>query len=395
MGLQAILWAFLTGALPLQRVLDTSHPWALYPERWIQVGPMRQVHGYFAWLMLAFVGGWVVSSLAPLFSRAATVSLRREGLCVRYRSGWPRERVIPLSQVVSAAATGDQLAVRLDSGAELTVASPHAKALAAKIAKRRRAAPQIVGGLGWDVMPGGRFARLVYALGGIAPLVMHAKAWGAETAQGSWAAPALALAVTSVWLLIGVAAGSRRQVTVGADGVRIDHFGRSRFVRHADIASVTGRGGKLKLVLKNGKRLTLGVENTVAIADRIEEAKRRHDEAQPSELSDEHAKLLARGDRSADRWKSDLDKALHEQAYRKETVRPADLLRVVSDPSAHPEQRVAAAFAVRSDGEARSRIRIAADACADRDTQAALEATLEEELSEAHLARAARRHREK
>ena len=74
-------------------------------------------------------------------------------------------------------------------------------------------------------------------------------------------------------------------------------------------------------------------------------------------------------------------------------MRVADLVDLVGDGHADPEQRVAAALALPKDEETRDKLRIAAARCADQDTKAALEAAAEGEVALAEMERAVERFR--
>jgi hypothetical protein len=87
-------------------------------------------------------------------------------------------------------------------------------------------------------------------------------------------------------------------------------------------------------------------------------------------------------------------KRLTDASYRNEAVRIADLETVLGNPTADPEQRVAAAVALSHDDAAKKRIRIVAAACADPDLEAALEAAAEGELDAARLRKARKRFRD-
>jgi hypothetical protein len=109
------------------------------------------------------------------------------------------------------------------------------------------------------------------------------------------------------------------------------------------------------------------------------------------------AELLDRGGRSLEAWRAALGRLLQRGAqYRSAAISDDDVLGVLEDPAARPALRIGAALALResADPDARRRVRIAAAACADEETRAALEAAAEDHLDAAPIRRAVERRGE-
>jgi hypothetical protein len=190
-------------------------------------------------------------------------------------------------------------------------------------------------------------------------------------------------AALSHWLL------RRRELVVGIDGLRLDGLLRKRFIPFHEVERVRDEGDETLIDRKKGWDLRLVKEpdggGLTEVLSRTIEAR---DEAlsRPAELLED----LRRGERSAKAWGESIAK-LTRGSYRDKRLRVADLEAVVDNPTADPEQRVAAAVALSPDDEARARIRVAADGLADIDMRAALEAAAEGEIALRRLERAKRR----
>jgi hypothetical protein len=187
------------------------------------------------------------------------------------------------------------------------------------------------------------------------------------------------------------------QVVIGAEGVVIRRGRRPEVVPFADIErawseSRLGDDGRLILQLRGrrGARLRRIVvrgdfELATGLADRIHEAlatARREAVAAAVRLDPEG--------RSVAEWRAALAGLLHGNAgYRIAAVGADDLIAMVGDASAPAPWRIGAALALRESDhpEARARVRFAADACADDEVRAALEAAAAEELDETPIQR--------
>lgn len=190
----------------------------------------------------------------------------------------------------------------------------------------------------------------------------------------------------------------RMRVTVGADGVHLHQaITGSRFISFRDLASVsmekhtiTFRLVDLSTVcvhhLGEG-RPELGYDREregAALVARVREAHAAFHAAAPS-----GAHGLGRGRRSATEWIQHAS-ALREDsvAYRAAAVPNEHLWRIVEDAAASPTERAGAALALRRDLDdaGRTRLRLAAEACAERRLRVALETATEEDEAALALA---------
>lgn len=185
-------------------------------------------------------------------------------------------------------------------------------------------------------------------------------------------------------------------VVVGADAVMVRRPFATRVIPLSDIQSVGSLGADLKIQLRadagrDGEDLitVAGTEAALAagIAARIREAIVRRGSGEGALAAGD----LDPGDRSFADWRASLSTLLKRGAdYRRAALGAEDLLAVVDDAAAPPARRIGAAIALR-DGdhpEARARVRIAADTCADEETRAALAAAAaEEEMEEEPIRR--------
>ena len=104
----------------------------------------------------------------------------------------------------------------------------------------------------------------------------------------------------------------------------------------------------------------------------------------------EAAGALDRDGRSTEQWQAALrDVAAGKRRYRIAPLEPEELLEIVEDGAADPTRRIAAAYATSTTGDpaALERVRIAAAASANAETQALLEAAAEGELAESSAQR--------
>lgn len=163
------------------------------------------------------------------------------------------------------------------------------------------------------------------------------------------------------------------QVTVGADGIALRRrLGRARFVSIASIDSVFLAGNELTLGLLDGTKVHLWATALGGvIPDGFSALERRLSAAVQGRRSSgtSVSSLLARGGRSVQSWVQDLSRlgAPTEQQYRQPALSPEALWRVVEDPSATGEIRVAASVALRAaiGEEAEARLSVIAATCAD------------------------------
>ncbi|MBX3230407.1 MAG: PH domain-containing protein [Labilithrix sp.] len=174
-------------------------------------------------------------------------------------------------------------------------------------------------------------------------------------------------------------------VTVGADGVRVRELRGTRFVPFSEIERVRSEGNDLILDLRDGTNVELHHpigSNASLEADRSHEAKKLGERIAEQLAAHRRAPrvnldVLTRAGRRAEEWLR-ATQALTEQnaTFRTQAVPHEALWRVVEDASAAPTARAGAALALRRelDDAARTRLRVAADACAAPQLRVALEA---------------------
>jgi len=186
-----------------------------------------------------------------------------------------------------------------------------------------------------------------------------------------------------------------REIVIGADGVLVRSVWGTRLVPFAEIEDALCAGNRLLLHLRDprgGRREKLFVLRghdagiAAGLADRIADAIR----AAGGKPSASAAAELDPAGRPLHAWRAALGKLLTGGGdYRRSALGADHLIAVLEDASAPPARRIGAAIALR-DGvhpEARARVRIAADACADEDVRAALEAAAAEEIDEGPIRR--------
>jgi hypothetical protein len=225
----------------------------------------------------------------------------------------------------------------------------------------------------------------------------------------------------------------RREVIVGTDGVALEGFGKRRFVSYSRVRRVARDPRGVRLYLNDGVSVllptladanaplpvTAGVDATFdptsaprgiprgvsvdelyrkdlarreALFERIEQAMAARGQSRVSQVQ---LAQLDRQRRSLPAWRKDLRAllAVEGSGYRGAALGSDQLAEVVEDAGAPAERRVAAAIALSSKGdpEARRRVRVAVEACADHDLRAALEHAAEGEIEEAELGRVVKR----
>ena len=172
------------------------------------------------------------------------------------------------------------------------------------------------------------------------------------------------------------------EVVVGADGVTIRRRLRRRFLRFEEIAAagvegIDERSTTLVISLAGGSQERIGAgivatERIPALAARIRDAKAAASGASGARRG---AALLARGGRSLAYWRAALvDLVQRNKGYRDVSLSRDDLERALAAPGSTAEERIGAALALSGLGpeEARPRLRVAADVCADPKLRTAL-----------------------
>lgn len=176
------------------------------------------------------------------------------------------------------------------------------------------------------------------------------------------------------------------RVSVGADGLHLRQLlSRARFIPFSALRTAELDGQNVHLRLRDGRVETMHHPSTgegwkpLLYRDRADEGRMLVDriDARVEQLRGHGAEvaLLARGERSTREWLHEVSLASDEHATFRAPALPVDeLWRVVEDPALATTARAGAAFALRSrlDDAGRSRLRIAADACAEPKLRAAL-----------------------
>ncbi|MEP7124364.1 MAG: hypothetical protein ABJE95_25780 [Byssovorax sp.] len=228
----------------------------------------------------------------------------------------------------------------------------------------------------------------------------------------------------------------RREVIVGTDGVALEGFGKRRFVSYSRVRRVARDPRGVRLYLNDGVSVllptltdanaplpvTAGVDapfdpasaprglprgvsidalyrkdlaRREALFERIEQAMQARGQSRVPQVQ---LAQLDRQRRTLPAWRKDLRAllAVEGSGYRGAALGSDQLAEVVEDAGAPAERRVAAAIALSSKGdpEARRRVRVAVEACADEDLRAALEHAAEGEIEEAELERVVKARRE-
>ncbi len=182
------------------------------------------------------------------------------------------------------------------------------------------------------------------------------------------------------------------RIVTGTDGVRIVWLGRGRFVPYGRITHIVENEDEVAIRDTDGAihairfvepwwfrrsrwfLQALFGRQKLALAARMKEGLRAHQERQ---AESEVGALLVRGGRSKEEWLASLrDLGTRDTAGYRTAKVPRDLLwQVAENPSASPEERAAAAVALRAqlDAEERARLSTLADATAAPKVRVALE----------------------
>jgi hypothetical protein len=196
---------------------------------------------------------------------------------------------------------------------------------------------------------------------------------------------------------------SPAELVIGADGITVKQGFARQFIPFAAIARIdTGRGRRniygavlppidpVTIDLKDGSQV---VPRTVCFtADQQAELAARLADAQEAFAagacdSDATARLDRNG-RSARAWRDALRDALATAGgYRAEALDPNGVVRVLESPAAPVERRIGAALALAASmgDEGRTRICVAAAACANPRVRIALEKAARGALADADL----------
>lgn len=181
---------------------------------------------------------------------------------------------------------------------------------------------------------------------------------------------------------------------IGVDGIVVPGLLGSRFIPHAWIAATsheTGGTGNayhfVRIALAGARRaVTLPAataDEAMAIIERIRSAGEAMEAQGRARLLD----ALARAERPVPEWRRALSALLSRGDYRKAGHDVEEVMRIVEDPLAPLEQRVAAALAARphEDEALQRRIRVAAESCVEPRVRIVLEKAATGELEDAEM----------
>jgi len=212
--------------------------------------------------------------------------------------------------------------------------------------------------------------------------------WGAALAVAAGSAPLFAL---GYWLWAKV---RPTWLHIGADGIVVPGLLRERFVPHGDITGAAHTTGGIenayhfvRISLAGSQRpITLPAANP-GEADAIVERIRGAGEAMKAQERARLLDALSRADRPVPEWRRALGALLARGDYRSAGRDVEEVMRIVEDPAAPLEQRVAAALAVRphEDEAIQERIRVAAGACVEPRVRIVLEKAAAGDIEDAEL----------
>jgi hypothetical protein len=216
---------------------------------------------------------------------------------------------------------------------------------------------------------------------------------GAATSLvGPFANPSMEAFFTIVFIglfaLVIAELSSPPVLTVGLDGLRLRTLLRSRYVPHTKILDLADSESGATLLLEGNKRLKLAAMRTRGRADAVDGLRALLRRALSASFrrrsSSRAAEALDRRGERFDDWKARLAKLTSSLGYREGSLDAEALADVVDDAQSPVDRRLGAALALaKAGGEAgKARVRIAAEATADVELRAALEAAAEQELTD-------------
>lgn len=300
-----------------------------------------------------------------------TIRLAQDGLVVEHAG---QATTLPAARIEGGYIEGGP------AGAILVLQLTEGHLLTASIAWRQRVdAEALMGRLGADrqtvtvrLVPAGKPARRQLGCALIAFAVLGVPLMGAVLSLigQAFRQPALLpdhfvlLLLFGGWLAVSfvmLRAVTPTALVVGGDGVVIRRLPfPKRFVAYHQLDDVTVDEDRLRLRVDD-ETITIRSQSGVAaraVAERIGRQKYLQLKAPGGELG-----VLRRGNQNWETWRANLRELLGEdRGYRVRSVTPEELLQIVEDPFAHPEQRVGAALAVADvSAKARARIESAAE----------------------------------
>jgi hypothetical protein len=169
------------------------------------------------------------------------------------------------------------------------------------------------------------------------------------------------------------------RVDVGSDGILLRRLGERRFISYGALEGASVHGRQISLSVRPGKRLRLRLLGTGSEAEISRDALlRRIEEAQAAFVASRDTEgteaLIAPGGRAVAEWVRDIRALARARDYREARVETERLWNVVGDASAAPATRAGAAVALATaaENDARARLRVASEACADPKLRTAL-----------------------
>jgi hypothetical protein len=250
---------------------------------------------------------------------------------------------------------------------------------------------------------GGCIAALGSVVLPIAALIAFAAVVVAPSGDSARGTAALILAaVTGVFALL-VRALIPSQVVIGTDGIAVEGVLGRTFVAHARVTDVVSTAGAVVLKIRGGKPLWLPTGSRYssartraeesphsALLNRIEEAR---EAGRAGSSRDARAGDLGRAGRSLEAWREHLRSLTSSATYRRAGVVNEEIAAVLEDAGAPPLRRVAAALALAPVADATIKRRIAGvvRSCADDRLRIALQAAVDDELTDDDLSPLLRR----
>ncbi len=222
-----------------------------------------------------------------------------------------------------------------------------------------------------------------------------------------WPAAPLLVAIVGFFGLLTLSAAVPVLCSVGLDGLSVRKLGKTEFIPWAQILRVTPhraksvvmQAGGIEIEVRGRKApLRLPMATDSLAADTPERLAARIEQARAASAA--HGAPLALSGSQAERVRAAKAVLEGEAGYRQGHIAPEAVSALVLDPSAAPEDRVAAAHALADSKAGRAQVRIAVSTTAERSLREALGSALSkaqerefelDEGSEAEQARGKRR----
>ncbi len=275
---------------------------------------------------------------------------------------------------------------------ELVVESTHGDLLVAELVTEEQSAAVVeaaktaesLRSMTMTLVPAARTWREVSLVGAaVAAAVVMNSEMDAAGSAGAGVVCLLAVLAAVAWL---VRLRDVARVAVGRDGVALARGGTLRFIPYGDLAEVDWDEYGVNLELRDGDEVTLPVVNAEglrdprdasvarmmarrdALHDRVRSELARWRSSPVTHQEQPATALLDRQGRSLTAWQAGLRElvSVTGQGYRRVSLDREDVTRIVEDPRASVERRVAAVMALAPEGDAdvRARVRAVVDGCA-------------------------------